>query len=239
MGTQKDPVETQLGSLAAAKRSGVLRVSGGDGSGAVHLRAGTVAYAESDAVPGAADRLARYCDDKSAMPGLTDRMWVIREATADAVTALLSGPPRYGRFRAGAAANLPGTEYPGMPVAQLLAEVARRRQIISQMSAVLTADTIVARNPRLRSPAVQVSAAQWALLIRMADPRTVRSLALELGASVFVSTIEVFRLVRLNLALVIDGPGFPASPPDGDDFPGTRRAAISHIRAVAQVSELT
>jgi hypothetical protein len=46
----------------------------------------------------------------------------------------------------------------------------------------------------------QVSAAQWSLLIRMADS---------------------------------------GLPPDGDDFPGIRRATICHIRAVAQVSEVT
>jgi hypothetical protein len=232
----RDPVETQLRNLAAAGRDGVLRVSGGEGSGAIHLREGVVAYAESDSVPGMADRLAGWTADGRAAPTLTERGWVAREATADAAACLLSGSPRYGRFRA-AEVTVPDTL--GMPVPELLAEVARRREIIGQMSAVLTADTAVRRDPLLRLQAVQVSAAQWALLIRMAGWRTPRSLAVELGGSVFGATIEVFRMIRLSLVSAADRPGLatPAQGSRAEGEPGSRQPGISFLRAVAGSAE--
>lgn len=80
-----------------------------------------------------------------------------------------------------------------LPLEWLLAEVARRQQLLKQLSAALTPDTAVVRNPQMTSPSVQVSARQWALLIRVKDGTTPRDLAWELNGSVFGTTVEVSR----------------------------------------------
>jgi hypothetical protein len=52
--------------------------------------------------------------------------------------------------------------------------------------------------------ALQVSALQWALLLRVRGGATPRRLAMELRRSVFGTTLEVHRLVKLGL---LRGPG--------------------------------
>lgn len=228
MRLRREPAVTQLGRLASSGRTGVMRLTG-QGGGEVHLREGDVVYAESAGTPGVASRFARWPGPSGErMPGPIERGWVVREAIADAAADLLSGEPRYGRFR-DAAVTAPGGA-DGMPVAELLAEVARRHRLAEQMSAVVTADTAVARDPRLHAPGVHVSAAQWALLTRMDEPVTPRMLAMVLGQSVFTVTIEVFRLIRLNLVSTAGRPGdeYPG------EFPGHQNATISFIRAVAR-----
>jgi hypothetical protein len=131
---------------------------------------------------------------------------MIREATADAALDLFSLParPRYGRLRQG---ETPVTgDDDGMPVTALLAEVARRQEIMRQMSALVTADTAVQRQLDMPSRGVRVSAAQWALVIRVNGPATPRDLAMELGHSVFGTTINVLRLMELNLLSAVGGP---------------------------------
>jgi hypothetical protein len=112
-----------------------------------------------------------------------------------------------------------------MPVEALLSEVQRRHEVQRQLAAVLTPDTAVARRPSLDPPAVQVSPTQWSLLARAGDGATPRGLAMQLGRSVFGTTIEVYRLLELGLLVV---PGRPPAPADGR--PGT---SISFIRAVS------
>ena len=74
-------------------------------------------------------------------------------------------------------------------------------------------------------PSAQVSPTQWALLARAAEVTTPRGLAMQLGRSVFGTTIEAYRLVELGLLVV---PGRPPGPADG-----RLGAGISFIRAVA------
>ena len=94
---------------------------------------------------------------------------------------------------------------------------------------VITPDTPVARQPSLDAPSAQVSPLQWALLVRAGEATTARGLAMQLGQSVFGTTIEVYRLVQLGLLSV---PGQAAWP--GSD-PGPPRPAqfISFIRAAS------
>lgn len=226
---QKDPIVTQLEKLAGAGRTGVLRVPGSPG-GAIYLRRGEVAHAESPRTPGPGGWLReQQAGNAPVIPSPLVRAWAAREATIDAVMELLSGGSRSSRF--GASEASPVHDAGSISVEALLAEVARRQRIVTQLSAFLTADTAVTRNPRMKARAVQVSALQWGLLSRVGDRSTPRSLAWEAGHSVFSATIEVFRLAVLQLLSVIDAPGrrLPEGP---GDTPGHKRPAISFTRAV-------
>jgi len=85
---------------------------------------------------------------------------------------------------------------------------------MASTSATATPDTAVVRNPQMSSPGVQVSARQWALLIRVKGGTTPRDLAWELNGSVFGTTAEVSRLLALRLLSVAGYPATatPASP---------------------------
>lgn len=215
----KEPVTTQLSKLALAGRTGVLRLPG-DSGGAIRLYRGEVAGAESPRTPDVASRLASWAagPGHGTAPSALERAWVIREAIADAAFDLLAKAPRAGRF-AGDSAPDPG-DAGAMTVGELLAEVSRRREIARQLSACVTADSLVTRDPGFGGSRVHIAASQWALLVRMNGPVTPRGLAMECGRSVFTTTLEVFRLVTVGLVAVGD-----SQPPDG--------RAISFIRATA------
>ena len=207
MRLNKEPIATRLGKLAAEARTGILDVTG-DTRGTIHIHGGRVVYAESARTPGLTARLAGWAPGQN-LPRLAR--------------------PRYGRRRQGE--TLVTGDDDGMPVTALLAEVARRQEIMRQMSALVTADTAVQRQLDVPSRGVRVSAAQWALVIRVNGPATPRDLAMELGHSVFGTTIKVLRLMELNLLSTVGGPA------DGSDrageFPGRGKVTVSFIRAAA------
>jgi hypothetical protein len=129
--------------------------------------------------------------------------WLVREAIADAAADLLAQATRPPRF---AAETVPAPDGAiSLSVAQLLTEVSRRHAVLGQLPQGMTADTAVMRLPQLAAPAVQVSARQWALLIRMTDGVTPRGLALGTGLSVFSTTLAVYRLIAMDLAAVVGG----------------------------------
>jgi hypothetical protein len=111
-----------------------------------------------------------------------------------------------------------------------MTEVSRRYEVMLQVAVLLTPDTAVARDPRPRAGAFQVSDTQWAILIRVSSPVTPRGLALELGQSVFSTTIEVFRMVTLDLLSVVGASSRPAGQNGGFN---RDRPTISFIRALA------
>jgi hypothetical protein len=225
----RNPVAIRLGKLAGSGRTGMLYLSGECG-GVIHLFEGDVVSADSRGTPELAARLAQAVVSAGQdMVSSLERNWLIREATVDAALELLSAGTR-ARFRASGDEPGPG-DRDGMPVPVLMTEVSRRYEVIRQMSAVLTPDTAVARNPGPLSRAIHVSGIQWAILIRAGNPATPRSLALELGQSVFTTTIEVFRMVPLNLLSVV---GAPALPADRAGEFNRGRPAISFIRALAR-----
>jgi Domain of unknown function (DUF4388) len=225
----KNPVAVRLGKLADAGKTGVLSLSGESG-GAIHLEKGEIAYAECRVTPSLRTRIERAEELAGhKLVGSFERTWMAREATADAATELLSVKPRYVRFResdnpaADASAD-------GMPVGELITEVSRRHELLGQMSAVLAPDTPVVRNPRLKSRVIHVSDIQWAILMRLDDPAPARTIAQGLGQSVFSATIEVFRMVAMDLVSLA---GSPATPDEPAGEPGSRRPAICFIRALA------
>lgn len=214
----REPVITQLGRLALAGHTGVLRCPRDDG-GTIRLYRGEVTGAESPGIPDLASRLARWPTGPGAgAPSALERAWVTREAIADAALAMLTQAPRSARFTAG---GVPSPDGAGtMTVGEMLAEVNRRREITRQLPAAFTPDTAVARNPLFNARGVRVSASQWSLLVRMNEPTTSRGLALDRGTSVFKTTLEVFRLITLGLVAMAGGP-----PPDD--------RVISFIRATS------
>jgi hypothetical protein len=111
-----------------------------------------------------------------------------------------------------------------------MAEVTRRHNLLEQIAGVVTADASVARNLRLRSRAVHVSDAQWAILLQLGQPVTPRALALGLGQSVFGMTIEVYRMAIMDLVSVVDAQD-QAADPAGEASRG--RSTLSFVRALA------
>lgn len=225
----------RLRRLAATGSTGTLPFSG-HCDGAIHFRDGQVVYAESTHTPGArldpaggAPPLARPA--LAGLPPLRGlaAILAVTEPTVDAALELISAESRCARFRP---ARVPAAEPScGIPVDALLAEVTRRQRLLAQLSAVVTADTAVARNPELSSPGVQVSARQWAVLIRVRPGTTPRALAWELRRSVFSTTAEVYRLLVLRL---LSAAGHPARAAAAEPGPagGHAPALISFIRAV-------
>jgi hypothetical protein len=249
-------IAARLRKLAAAESTGMLPVSG-RGDGAIFFRDGQVVYAESSRTPGPDKRTVGLAalglvptDDVReatlgaprggaqlvALPSLgrLTSMLALTEPTIDAITDLLSNESRYAKFRQ---SDLP-------PVAQMdpiavemaLAEVERRRQVLRQLAPIVAADTPIVRDASAaQAPSFQVSAPQWALLMRVGDGSTPRTLAMSLGQSVFGTTIEIYRLLTLGLLAV---PGHRPALGDGLDEPGPeggRRpgAVMSFMRAVA------
>ena len=236
-------IEARLRKLAATGSTGMLPLSG-HGDGAIFFRGGQVVYAESTRTPAPVRRsvglaaLGLVATDASpastgaelvAMPSL-DRLFgmlALTEPTIDAITELLSNESRYAKFRP--------SEYPAagqlspLSIEAVLTEVERRRQVLRQLAPAVTADSPVARFAPRDPPRFQVSASQWALLVRTGAGSTPRTLAMMLGRSVFGTTIEVYRLLALGLLVV---PGHAQALTGGP--PGQRPAEVmSFIRALS------
>ena len=234
-------IAARLRKLGEEQCTGMLPVTG-HGDGAVFFRGGRVVYAESSRTPLPAYRppgLAALglADGDLPRPGSTTGELVaagsvsrlagtlaVTEAVIDAVTDLLSSESRYAKFRP--SEDPPPAQARPVAVELLLAEVQRRHDVLRQLAPVLTPDTRISRAPTLDAPSVQVSAAQWALLMRAGAGTTPRNLAVYLGRSVFGTTIEVGRLVELGLLAVPGRPAIAAGHPDA------RRAGlgVSFIR---------
>jgi hypothetical protein len=231
-------IAARLRKLAAAESTGMLPVSG-RGDGAIFFRGGQVVYAESSRTPSPDKRAAGLAafglvpaeDGREATLGRLTSMLALTEPTIDAITELLTNESRYAKFRP---SDLPPVARLGpIPVELALAEVERRRQVLRQLAPFVGADTPIVRDAFARAPSFQVSAPQWALLLRVGDGSTPRTLALSLGQSVFGTTIEIYRLLALGLLAV---PGHPGARGGGLDGPGGGRrpgAAMSFLRAVA------
>jgi len=228
-------IAARLRKLGDEASTGVLPVTG-HGDGAIFFRGGQVVYAESGRTPlpvpgvtglaalGLAGVAGSRADEQPGSPGqgspapsghgglvaarsvarLAETL-AVTEAVIDAVTELLANDSRYAKFRH--SDDLPPVPVRPIPVETLLAEVQRRHEILRQLAPLITPDTEVARQPSLDSPAVQVSQAQWALLVRAGRGSTPRGLAMHLGRSVFGTTIEIYRLIELGLLAVPGQPG--------------------------------
>jgi hypothetical protein len=241
-------IAARLRKLAVEGSTGMLPVSG-RGDGAIFFRDGQVVYAESSRTalpalretglgvlaltprqPAGARREPHPAGKELVATRSVSRLVAMLELTEliiDALSELLSSESRYAKFRP--AQVLPVGQGRPMAVETLLAEVQRRHEVQRQLAAVVTPDTAVACEPSIDPPTAQVSPPQWALLSRASEPASPRELAVQLGRSVFGTTIEVYRLVALGLLVV---PGHPPELVDGRTGPGAG-TALSFIRAVS------
>jgi hypothetical protein len=153
----------------------------------------------------------------SSVSGALNRL----EPVIDAVTELLSAESRYARFRH--SEEPPAIRVRPIPVETLLAEVQRRHALLRQLAPGITPDTMVARADSLAAASAQVTPPQWSLVVRAGEGITPRAIALQLGQSVFGTTIESYRLLQLGLLVA---PGHPGAPAGGTAAP------MSYIRAV-------
>jgi hypothetical protein len=241
-------IAARLRKLAAAESTGMLPVSG-RGDGAIYFRGGQVVYAESTRTPTSAQRAVGLAalglaseDARGTTAGATATgaelvlrpslgrlvsVLALTEPTIDAITELLSNESRYAKFRQ---SDVPPVAPMGpIPVEMALAEVERRRQVLRQLAPFITADMPIVRDASRESPCFQVSAPQWALLVRVGNGTTPRALAMTLGHSVFGTTIEAYRLLALGLLAV------PGHQPALVGGPGERRPreVMSFMRAVS------
>jgi len=239
----QDLVAARLRKLAAADSTGMLPFSG-TGDGAIYFRDGTVVLARSTRTSGPSVSASNasagaFSPTPSITPDSADgaeagatpfarlaTALTVAEPTIDATVDLVSSESRFGKFRS---AKTPvNAAVPGIGLEDLLTEVARRQRILHQLAPVVTADTVVARNPFLSSPDIGVLAPQWALLVRVRDGSTPRALAWELGRSVFGTTLEVYRLLALRLLSSADH----RAHRNGQE-PRYGPATMSFVRAVA------
>jgi hypothetical protein len=212
-------IATRLAKLAAASSTGLVPITG-PAAGGVYFRDGRIVYAESSrtlppahapantvlapapVAPGKRTAAASPADgDGTQAPPQLVAIVQVGEATIDAALDLLSSRSTCARFRAAKVPPVGSTL--SISVDDLLTEVTRRRRLLKQMASV-TADTAVARTTHLAAQRVQVSALDWALLIRVRPGTTPRDLAWELRRSVFATTADVHRLVGLGLLSVGD-----------------------------------
>jgi hypothetical protein len=212
-------IAARLRRLATTGRTGMLPFAG-QADGAIYFSGGQVVYAESARTPGLAAP-----QDAPGAATLTGT-----EPVADAALDLLASQSNPARFRS---ARLPAASLPsGVTVDSLLAEVGRRHRILDQVAATITPDTTVLRSPRMSARSIQVSALQWAMIIRVGDGSTPRALAWELRRSVFGTTLDVYRLMALRLLAALDfrsphGSAALREPPPRGVL------ALSYVRAVA------
>jgi hypothetical protein len=240
-------VAARFRKLAETASTGMLPFSGA-GDGAIYFRDGTVVFARSTRTPGPSEPAGSGPAVPDAGPAAPDgtqsgngaaglavrenpytrlsAALAVAEPTVDATVELLVSESRFSKFRS---ARSPVSESgPALDVERLLAEVTRRRRILDQLSPVVTADSPVARIPQLSAPDIRVSALQWALLIRTRDGSTPRSLAWEVGRSVFGTTLEIYRLLALRLLSSAGQRGHR----NGHD-PQYGPATMSFVRAVS------
>jgi hypothetical protein len=242
-------IAARLRKLADEGSTGMLPVSG-RGEGAIFFRGGQVVYAESSRTPLPGPRatgldvlglVTRDAPGAGGAEGHTGGAGVVAlrpasrlgglleltELVIDALTELLSSESRYAKFRH--ADVLPVGQGRPMAVETLLAEIQRRHEVLRQVAPVITPDTAVGCESSLGSPSAQVSPVQWALLGRAAEVTTPRLVAMQLGRSVFGTTIEAYRLVELGLLVV---PGRPPVPSSGQAARWPAEA-LSFVRAVS------
>jgi hypothetical protein len=213
-------IAARLRRLAGTGRTGVLPFAGHT-EGALYFSDGRIVFAESAGTPGRAI---------GAPPEAVPAALAAAEAIADAALDLMQSKSSPSRFRSAKAPAAGRAD--GFGVEALLTEVARRQNVLEQLASVVRADTVVVRNPRLNSRSIQVSALQWALLIRVTEGSTARALAWELRRSVFGMTIDVYRLMVLRLLSAVDYPVVPGMRPLGE-LPGRGVLPMSFLRAVS------
>ena len=142
-------IAARLRKLAVARSTGMLPFSG-DNDGAIYFKDGKIVFAESKRTPGPAipEGLnpvppglaspapadpAEAAEAASPPPfSKLSTLLMVTEPTVDAALELLSSESRYAKFRSGR--SLSFSPAFSIPLEWLLAEVARRQQLLGQLS---------------------------------------------------------------------------------------------------------
>jgi hypothetical protein len=139
-----------------------------------------------------------------------------RTATADAALLVLGAavpePERTrSRFRPGEKHWCETTTT--LPVAEVLAEVRRRKAVLARMTLGIRPDRAIRRVPRLPIERIRLTATQWNIARSADGSNTPLDIAWLLGHGVFGTTMAVHQLARLGI-LTAD-PDLPDSHPLG------------------------
>jgi hypothetical protein len=192
-----DPAAASLAELLAAvagrRHEGVLVAPGRRDE--IHLRGGRITHVsrQGPGHPGAGPPAARRGDVPPG-PALA-----ARESFLDAVREYLDADPAASRWRQARGRRPLDSSGVSLSVAVVLAEAARRRDVLDRLEEVVTPETPLTRPAELPDAAVRITPEQWAVLSQVDGPTTPRELAAALGDSVFRSVCRAYELLRLGL----------------------------------------
>jgi hypothetical protein len=240
--TDDGRLDGRLRDYAAARFSGLLRVDGRPG-GAIHLVEGGISACQTSGAPSLevillrsgrvaeADWNAAFAQSAIAGRPMTAELVergllgageveaLLRIALADAVFALTSG--RVDSVTEAPAADCLLPLDPAARAGWLLAEAARRRQVLSVFPAPLVgAADRIAVAPASVPPADAVGDRQGEILALVDGRRTPRDLAFALGRGLYETMLDLARLQAGNVVVIsARGPDHPAPRPV-EDAPG-------------------
>jgi hypothetical protein len=240
--TDDGRLDGRLRDYAAARFSGLLRVDGRPG-GAIHLVDGGISACQTSGAPSLevillrsarvaeADWNAAFAQSAIAGRPMTAELVergllgageveaLLRIALADAVFALTSG--RVDSVTEAPAADCLLPLDPAARAGWLLAEAARRRQVLSAFPAPLVgAADRIAVAPASVPPADAVGDRQGEILALVDGRRTPRDLAFALGRGLYETMLDLARLQAGNVVVIsARGPDHTAPRPV-EDAPG-------------------
>jgi hypothetical protein len=237
--TDDGRLDGRLRDYAAARFSGLLRVDGQPG-GVIHLVDGAISGCQTSGAPSLEVILLRSgrvaetdWNAAFAQSAIADRPMTVelvergllgageveallRIALADAVFALTSG--RFDSVTEAPAADCLLPLDPAARAGWLLAEAARRRQVLSAFAAPsLSAADRIAVAPAAVPPGGTVVDREHEILALVDGRRTPRDLAFALGRGLYETMLELARLQAGNVVVIsARGPSQAAARPDED-----------------------
>ena len=142
----------------------------------------------------------KAADAPDAPPGMPVFSWerMCRETTVDAAAQVLTEDPVDADFRPG-----PGPGWtdsvPAIKPGRLLREVERRKDVLRRLRPVITPRTVIVKTRGGIWEKIQMTGAQWALLVEVQDGVTPLEVAPRIGHGVISATLLSYELIRLGL----------------------------------------
>jgi hypothetical protein len=123
---------------------------------------------------------------------------MFRETTLDAAMPVLTDNLSEAEFHAGSVPSWTGS-IPGMEPDRLIREVERREQVLQRLRPVIAPRTVVVKAPEGSREKIQLTGAQWALLVEVHDGATPLEMSSRIGHGVTSTTLLCYQLMRLGL----------------------------------------
>lgn len=160
-----------------------------------------------------------HADAPSAPPGMSVFTWerMCRETTLDAAMLVLGDDPGEADFRAGSVPCWTGS-IPAMEPGRLVSEVGRRDGVLRRLRPAITPRTVVAKAQEGNWERIQVTGAQWTLLVEVEDGVTPLEVSPRIGHGVTSATVLCYELMRLGLLRVDQGDDRRLAEPVGTLF---------------------